>query len=228
MLNTNITDITNNNNNINKVLNNDNTNTNTNKVLNNDNDNNNYNDNDNNNDNDNDNDNDSTNSINCKQDSCQELKNITYKTMLLNGNNISPIYEIKNQKEIINNFLESESSANKKEVWNKLDKTQKIIKLNLYAETFAKEKFNLTKDNVIELKKYFIKCLDRKNLLKAKEVIYNKENGTIINIPFLFYSTETSTFILKKDDKHISTIKSLAPDKKNSKKTLKNNTIENN
>jgi len=48
-------------------------------------------------------------------DNCQELKNIAYKTMLLNGNNIMP--EIKNMSnnEKVSYFLENESSANKKE-----------------------------------------------------------------------------------------------------------------
>ena len=44
----------------------------------------------------------------------------------------------------------------------------------------------------------------------------------ITNIPYLFYNKEDNTFILKKDDKHISTIKSLPPDKKSLGKTLKN------
>ena len=40
-----------------------------------------------------------------KNSDCQELKNIAYKTMLLNGNNIIPVYESKNEKNLINNFL---------------------------------------------------------------------------------------------------------------------------
>lgn len=159
---------------------------------------------------------------NKSNDGCQELKNIAYKTMLLNGNNINPIYEIKNEKIRINSFLENESNDSKNEAWNKLDKTQKIKQLNKYVENIGKDKYNLDIDGIDLLKKYLNKCLDRKNLLKTKEVIYDRITGEITNIPYLFYNKEDNIFILKKDDKHISTIKSLPPDKKVLGKTLKN------
>jgi hypothetical protein len=53
-----------------------------------------------------------------KDDYCKELKNIAYKTMLLNGQEIVP--EINNtSNNILSNFLENESCANKKENWSK-------------------------------------------------------------------------------------------------------------
>ena len=142
--------------------------------------------------------------------------------MLLNGNNINPIYEIKNEKSRINLFLENESNDSKNEAWNKLDKTQKIKKLNNYVDNYGKDKFDLSNEGIDLLKKYLNKSLERRNLLKAKEVIYNRLTGEITNIPYLFYNKEDNTFILKKDDKHISTIKSLPSDKKSVGKTLKN------
>ena len=142
--------------------------------------------------------------------------------MLLNGNNINPVYEIKNEKTRINSFLENESNESKNEAWNKLDKTQKIKKLNIYAENNGKVKFDLSADGVDLLKKYLNRCLERRNLLKTKEVIYNRTTGEITNIPFLIYNKEDNVFILKKDEKHVSTIKSLPPDKKALGKTLKN------
>ena len=66
---------------------------------------------------------------NKKNDHCQELKNIAYKTMLLNGNDINPKHNKSNSSLKISNFLEDELNANKKETWSKLDKTQKIIKI---------------------------------------------------------------------------------------------------
>ena len=57
-----------------------------------------------------------------KSDNCQELKNIAYKTMLLNGTDINPKYTNESNNKIkISNFLENESTANKKETWSKLD-----------------------------------------------------------------------------------------------------------
>ena len=143
--------------------------------------------------------------------------------MLLNGNNIIPVYESKNEKNLINNFLENESNENKNETWSKLDKSQKIKKLNIYSETIAKDLFDLNNENILALKKYLLKALDRKNLLKTKEVTYDRISGVITSLPYLIYNKDDNIFLLKKDDKHISTIKCLPPDKKNKVKTLKNN-----
>ena len=54
---------------------------------------------------------------------CKELKNIAYKTMLLNGNNINPVYEDLSNNVKITNFLEKDMNANQKVIWSKLDKT---------------------------------------------------------------------------------------------------------
>lgn len=157
-----------------------------------------------------------------RSDNCQELKNIAYKTMLLNGNDINPKHQdmsdTNNLK--ISNFLTNESKANKKETWSKLDKTQKIIHLNNYAD-FLTEQNNQTEEQNQILKKYLIRSLDRKCLIKTKEVIYDKENNKIINIPFLFFVEDKQVYILKKDDKHVSTIKSLPTEKKGKPKTIK-------
>jgi hypothetical protein len=156
-----------------------------------------------------------------RSDNCQELKNIAYKTMLLNGNDISPKHDdmpdTNNLK--ISNYLTNESKANKKETWSKLDKTQKIIHLNNYAD-FLTEQDKLTEEQNLNLKKYLTRSLDRKCLIKTKEVIYDKENNKIINIPFLFFVEEKQAYILKKDDKHVSTIKSLPTEKKGKPKTI--------
>jgi len=155
-----------------------------------------------------------------KNSNCKELKNIAYKTMLLNGNNINPIYEDVSNNVKITNFLENDMTANQKVIWSKLDKTQKIIKLENYIETLKKN-YNLNQEEVKNCRNYLIKCLDRKNLVKTKEVVYDKDNGIIKNIPNLVFEIKTRTFILKKDDKHISTIKSLPNEKKSKVKTIK-------
>ena len=149
------------------------------------------------------------------------MKNIAYKTMLLNGTDINPKYNNESNNNLkISNFLESESSANKKETWSKLDKTQKIKHLNIYAESLQ-EVDNLNLDEVLNLKKYLVRCLDRKCLLKTKEVIYDKDNNKILNVPFLLFNPETRNYILRKDDKHVSTIKSLPTSKTSKTRTIK-------
>ena len=59
---------------------------------------------------------------------CQELKNIKYKTMLLNG---VPLQETKSSNNLTNldKFLESEKNNNINEPWCKLNKTIKTKKL---------------------------------------------------------------------------------------------------
>ena len=125
-----------------------------------------------------------------------------------------------NNNNKINNFLVNESIAKKKETWNKLDKSEKLNKLFEYAEKYNNE--NKLNDTFLDiLKNFFIKCLDRKLLLKSKEVVYDIENNKIINIPNLLLNVDKKYFYLKKDDKHVSTIKNLPLEKKNKVKTIK-------
>jgi hypothetical protein len=56
---------------------------------------------------------------------CQELKNIKYKSMLLSGQNT--VLNPTQNSSSIDKILENESSLNKKEPWNKLDKTIKVL-----------------------------------------------------------------------------------------------------
>jgi len=154
-----------------------------------------------------------------KDDYCKELKNIAYKTMLLNGQEIVP--EINNtSNNILSNFLENESCANKKENWSKLDKTQKIKKLITHIDNLQK-KYKLSDDETSKCHKYLLKCLERKALSKVKDVIYDKETGLISDIPNLHFDSIERVFILKKDDKHVSTVKCLPSETKSKAKTIK-------
>jgi hypothetical protein len=58
-------------------------------------------------------------------DECQELKNIKYKTMLLNG---VPLKEIKSSNNLssLDKFVENEKNNNVNEPWCKLNKTIKM------------------------------------------------------------------------------------------------------
>ena len=154
-----------------------------------------------------------------KDDCCKELKNIAYKTMLLNGQEIVPDINNTNNN-TLSNYLESESSANKKENWSKLDKTQKIKKLFAHIDVLQK-KFKLSDDETVKCHKYLLKCLERKALTKVKDVIYDKETGLISDIPNLYFDNTERVFILKKDDKHVSTVKCLPLENKSKAKTIK-------
>ena len=154
-----------------------------------------------------------------KDDYCKELKNIAYKTMLLNGQEIVP--EINNtNNNTLSNYLENESCANKKENWSKLDKTQKIKKIDTYIATLQ-TKYKLNDDEKSKCHKYLLKCLERKALSKVKDVIYDKDTSLISDIPNLYFDNIERVFILKKDDKHVSTVKCLPSENKSKAKTIK-------
>jgi hypothetical protein len=146
--------------------------------------------------------------INTVIDECQELKNIKYKTMLLNGN---PLKETKSSNDISNleKFLEDEKLNNSNEPWCKLNKTVKTKKLLDYVETYKKE-HKLDEEETDKFILFLKECLDRKKLLRVKDVVYDKTNGTIKEIPGLIYTKSTKHFTLKNLDKRVNTLKSLA------------------
>jgi hypothetical protein len=149
--------------------------------------------------------------VSTSNNECQELKNLKYKTMLLNG---VPLKEIKSSNDLSNldKFLENEKNNNVNEPWCKLNKTIKTKKLQEYVEIY-KNKNNLSYEESELLFTFLKDCVDRKKLQRVKDVIYDKENGTIKEIPALCYVKTSKHFTLKNIDKRVSTLKSLAPKK---------------
>jgi hypothetical protein len=149
---------------------------------------------------------------------CNELKTLKYKTMILNGVSWP---ETKASSDLVNldKFLESEKHNNASEPWSKLDKTAKIKKLILFAENYKTEN-NLSDEEYQQLIAFFKDCLDRKKLQRVKDISYNKETGEIKDVPALHHDKQTKHFTLKNLDKRVSTLKGLAPKKKNG--TIKN------
>jgi hypothetical protein len=148
---------------------------------------------------------------------CIELKIIKYKSMLLSGN-ADEVKETVENLSTLDNFLEDEKKTFSSEPWTKLDKTTKLQKMKLFVTTFCKDNADM---NEKTLYNFLATNLDRKKLLKAKEVIYDKEIGLITSIPGLFYVNTTKKFTLKRSDKRPSTLKSLAPKRNKSKITDK-------
>jgi hypothetical protein len=146
-------------------------------------------------------------------DECQELKNIKYKTMLLNG---APLHETKSSNDISNleKFLEDEKINNSNEPWCKLNKTIKTKKLVEYVEIYKKDK-SLDENEAKNLVVFLKDSLDKKKLCRVKDVIYDKINGIVKEIPALTYTKSNKHFTLKNMDKRVSTLKSLAPKKVN-------------
>jgi len=109
-------------------------------------------------------------------------------------------------------FLEEEIKLNKKENWNKLDKTIKLKKLNDFATSYCK-KHNYAEDICATLCDFLKQKLNQRRLTTNKDVLYDAEKMHIVDIPSLVYINDT--FILNRNDKRHSTVKSLTPTKKN-------------
>lgn len=152
---------------------------------------------------------------------CHELKNIKYKSMLLNGINSELIVPNKIKNNInIDSILNEERKLNLKEPWSKLDKTIKLIKLQEYVDNYIKVNNKLSENEYNSLHNYLINSLDQKKLHKVKDVIYNINTCKIESIPNLYFNEITRKFTLKRSEKRQSITKSLGPKtrKKNNKK----------
>ena len=77
--------------------------------------------------------------INMASEECRELKNLKYKTMLLNGNNKKTLSSVIKDVENLDLLLDEETQQNKKETWNKLDKSIKMNKINEYIKKFNRK-----------------------------------------------------------------------------------------
>ena len=73
------------------------------------------------------------------------------------------------------------------------------------------------------LKDYLSQNIDKKNLLKNKDVIYSKDTGILENIPNLQFNNSTRKFTLKKQHQQ-SALKSVGPTRKNRSKSNKKTT----
>ena len=93
---------------------------------------------------------------------------------------------------------------------DKLSKTEKLMKFNEFAMTYCKE--HSIDEKIEELEKFLKKKLDQKRLISVKELDYNAEEGVIHTI----YGLELvdNKFLLLRAEKRSSTLKSLAPKKK--------------
>ncbi len=130
--------------------------------------------------------------------------------MLLSGKSASMVSTPNADCSSVELILEQERDLNKKEPWSKLDKTIKIRKLAEYVERMSIDK-SLNAGEIVRLKKYLVKSLDKNRLQRVRDVIYDKSTGTIKSIPALHFNATTRKFTLKRADKRQCTSRALAP-----------------
>jgi len=143
-----------------------------------------------------------------KNSELNELKNIKYKTSTLGEKML--------QKNDINNldlFLENEKTANQSEPWSKLDKTTKYKKIQEFVDLYSREK-HFSENEKEELVLFLKDAVDKKKIYKVKDIIYDKENGVIKEVPGLVYiKTEHKSFTLKNINTKMTSTLKLIPKK---------------
>ena len=135
-----------------------------------------------------------------------ELK---YKNIANNNNLLDN--KKKTTKHTLNSILDKKEDI-QNEPWCKLNKTNKLAKLQKYVEEY-KSKHNIDSEEEELLMTFLKDCLDKKKLQRIKDVSYDKSSGIIKDIPGLYYIKSKKHFTLKNSDKRISTLKSLGPKK---------------
>jgi hypothetical protein len=156
---------------------------------------------------------------NTVKEECVELRNMKYKSMLLKKSNTKQLTKC-NSNVDIDSFLEKERTQNKEDQWAKLDKSMKISKITTFVESYSSEN-NLNEKDKTFLHDFLLYCLEQKKFTKTKDVVYDKVSGTITSIPCLLYTpTLVKKFTLKRCEKRPSTLSSLAPKSKASRKTV--------
>ena len=127
-----------------------------------------------------------------KNSEINELKNIKYKTstkMTQDNTDLS-------QVEL---FLENEKRSNRCEPWNKLDKTTKYKKIEEFAKHYTTIN-NIPNDT--ELVVFLKDAIDKKKIYRVKDIIYDKSESCIKEIPGLVYlNLDTKKFTLKNTTK---------------------------
>ena len=163
--------------------------------------------------------------MNFKTDECIELKNIQYKSMLTGGNIICDHKtEIISDLNVLDKFLEDHKLHNQYDNWNKMDNSSKLRKLLNYTEIYVEHNKLTPTENEI-LKTFFKDCIQNKQLMRIKDVVYDKQSKEVKDIPPLLYDKPTQTFSLKNIDKaRIHTLKNLPPPK--IRGTLKHKIVE--
>lgn len=133
--------------------------------------------------------------MNIKNDSdCKEYNSLKYKTMIMTGTNIEPTLDSNEEK--INMFLSMDMEKNKKGVWSKLSKTEKVKKIKNYIKTVLAKEYDLTEAELLYANKFFSLWMDRKKLSKNNELIYNQDVGLIEGIEGLTFNVETRKFTI--------------------------------
>jgi len=131
-------------------------------------------------------------------DECKEYNSLKYRTLISTGNVIDSTNYITTE-DSLECFLNKDMENNKKEVWNKLSKTEKYKRIKEYVDTKLSITHQLDENDKTTAIKFFTVLLDRKKLSKNNELTYNKDSGCIEQISGLVFNSITRKFLIIPD-----------------------------
>ena len=132
-----------------------------------------------------------------------EIANMHYKTGCVSRPGSS-----KRDLDAVDQILETESEAREKQPWSRLNQTRRVAKLKEFAVRYC-EKHEYGEEERSALTDTLLAGLERRRLIGAREVNYDKEAGRVDSVPNLVFQPQTRRFTLKRSDKRVSTLKSL-------------------
>lgn len=134
-----------------------------------------------------------------KSKECKEYNSLKYRTMIMTGKDIDQKLEHESSQQELDKFLRDEQTANEKQSWNKLSKTERLKKIDTFIKNNFVKQLSLQEEEIETLNAFVNKLLERKKLLKSSELFYNEETGMIEEIPALLFNNKTRRFTLNKD-----------------------------
>ena len=114
-----------------------------------------------------------------KSKECKEYNSLKYRTMIMTGKDIDQKLEHESSQQELDKFLLEEQTANEKQSWNKLSKTERLKKIDVFIKNHFIKQYSLQEDEIESLNAFVNKLLERKKLLKSAELFYNEETGMI-------------------------------------------------
>jgi len=145
-----------------------------------------------------------------EEEECIELKHLKYKSMVQGGTRKDIGGRPKSDSiNTLDKFLEETTASNNAGRWNRLDKTIKLQKMTDFADIYAAE-HEYSDEDKASLMVYLRDCLDKKKLIRVKDVEYDNASDRLIAIPGLQYNRTSKKHTIKNtDSKRSSVLKSL-------------------
>lgn len=134
-----------------------------------------------------------------KSKECKEYNSLKYRTMIMTGKDIDQKLEHESSQQELDKFLQKEQTANEKQPWSKLSKTERLKKIDVFIGSNISKQYSLDDSEIDDLNGFVNKLLERKKLLKTSELSYNEETGMIEEIPALLFNSKTRRFTLNKN-----------------------------